>query len=237
MHTDYDHTPIQSVEPLPIQPVKSVIGLTEEEQTQREEDPNLTINELLGLSSCEGHVTTPLQMLDGQHMNQPSRFLPLVQEAGKLAKKIRQEEDKLYYLAENCADRYYVSVIKTFIENIKCSVTDHQIILVNTARALKYPEDFGKWQSQLYTVLEKYHLPDILVNLQSQFRFLKKATSKNIEHLQHAINVQQNCAATICTYINNILPCINKLKQTVLKLQKQITTDHDRVQLKTMIQT
>ena len=87
--TDYDHTPIQSVEPSLIQPVKPIIALTEEEQRQREEDPNLTINELLGLSSCEGHVTTPLQMLDGKHMNQPSHFLPLVQEV----RKIKQEEE------------------------------------------------------------------------------------------------------------------------------------------------
>ena len=111
-------------------------------------------------------------------------------------------------------------------------MTDCQIVLVNTARALKYLEDFGQRQSQLFKVLEKYHLlPDNFENLQSQFRFLKKATLKNIEHLQQAINVQQNCAATICTYINNILPCITKLGQTVLELQKQITTDHDRVQL------
>ena len=47
----------------------------------------------MGLSSCEGHVTTPLQMLDGQYMNQPSGFLPLVQEAQKLAKKIKEEEE------------------------------------------------------------------------------------------------------------------------------------------------
>ena len=32
-------------------------------------------------------------------------------------------------------------------------------------------------------------------------------------------------------YINNILLHINKLEQTVLKLQKRITMDHDRVQL------
>ena len=194
---------------MPIQLVEPIIGLTEEEQRQREEDPNLTINELLGLSPCEGHVTTPLQMLDGQYMNQPSHFLPLAQEAGKLAKKIRQEEEasqwsgipveqllnssfteqlnsiqtlqqiaplqavkehlpkdnitilqklgkvdntpfnKLYYLAENCADRYYMSVIKPFIEIIKCSTTDHQIVLVNTSRALKYLEDFSEQQSQL----------------------------------------------------------------------------------------
>ena len=92
--------------------------------------------------------------------------------------------DKLYYLAENCADCYYTSVIKTFTEIIKQSVTDHQIVLVNTARALKYLEDFGQRQSQLFKVLEKNHLlPDNFKNLQSQFGFLKQATSKNIEHL------------------------------------------------------
>ena len=129
--------------------------------------------------------------------------------------------NKLYYLAENCVDRYYMSVIKTFVEIIKCSATDHQIVLINTARALKYLEDFSEWQSQLFTVLEKYHLLlDNLENLQSQFSFLKEATSKNIEYLQQAISVQQNCTTTICTYINNILPCITKLEQTVLKLQK-----------------
>ena len=46
--------------------------------------------------------------------------------------------------------------------------------------------------------------------------------------------MQQNCAATICTFINNILPCITKLEQTVLKLQKMITTDHNRIQLNTL---
>ena len=81
------------VQPSPIQPVEPVIGLTKEEQRQREEDPNLTINKFLGLSPCEGHVTTPLQTLDGQYMNQPSHFLPLAQEARTLAKKIRLEEE------------------------------------------------------------------------------------------------------------------------------------------------
>ena len=80
---------------------------------------------------------------------------------------------------------------------IKWSVTDCQIVLVNMARALKYLEDFGQRQSQLFKVLEKYHLlPDNFENLQSQFGFLKQATSENIEHLQQAINVQQMCTAS-----------------------------------------
>ena len=246
----------------------------------------------MGLSLCEEHVNTPLQTLDGQYINQPSCFLPLAQEARKLAQKIKQEEEasqwsgipveqllnssfteqlnsiqslqqiaplhavkehlpkdiitilerlgkvdntpfnKLYYLAENCADHYYTSVIKTFIEIIKHSATDHQIVLVNTARALKYLKDFSQRQSQLFTVLEKYHLlPDNLKNLQSQFGFLKQATSKNIEHLQQAINVQQMCAATKCPFINSIHPHIMKLEQTVHQLQQKITTEQDRVQI------
>ena len=180
--------------------------------------------QLKGIQTCQQIV--PLQAAK-KHL--PKDIITILERLGKVD---NTPFNKLYYLAENCVDRYYSSVIKTFVEIIKCSATDHLIVLINTARALKYLEDFGKWQSPLFTVLEKYHLlPDNLENLQSQFGFLKKATSKNIEHLQQAISVQQNCAATICTYINNILPCITKLEQTVFELQKQITTDHDRVQL------
>ena len=52
--------------------------------------------------------------------------------------------------------------------------------------------------------------------------------------MQQAINVQQTCAATICTYINSTLPHITKLEQTVLELQQKITMDQDRVQINTL---
>ena len=55
--------------------------------------PNLTLDQLLGLSLCEEHISTPLQTLDGLYVNQPSHFPPLVQEAKKLAKKIKAEEE------------------------------------------------------------------------------------------------------------------------------------------------
>ena len=70
-----------------------VVGLTPEEQFRKEEDPNLTLDELLGLSSCKGHISTSLQTLDGLNVNQPSQFLPLAQEAKKLAKRIKEEEE------------------------------------------------------------------------------------------------------------------------------------------------
>ena len=37
--------------------------------------------------------------------------------------------DKLYYLAESCADCYYTSVIKTFVEIIKWSTTNGKLCL------------------------------------------------------------------------------------------------------------
>ena len=93
--TDNSPTPVQPVEPAAIQPVECVIGLTTEEQRPREEDSNITLDELLGLSSCEEHISTPLQALDGLFVNQPSHFLPLAQEARKLAQKIKAEEEAL----------------------------------------------------------------------------------------------------------------------------------------------
>ena len=69
----------------PIQPVELVVGLTPREQHRKEEDPDLTLTELLGLTPCEEYITTSLQTLDGLYVNQPSRFLPLVQEAKQLA--------------------------------------------------------------------------------------------------------------------------------------------------------
>ena len=71
--------------PTPIQPVEPVVGFTPKEQCRKEENLVLTLDELLGLSSCEDHISTPLQTLDRLYVNQPSRYLPLAQEAKKLA--------------------------------------------------------------------------------------------------------------------------------------------------------
>ena len=48
--------------------------------------------------------------------------------------------NKLYCLAEDCTDRYYTKVIQTLTHLMKNSFHDKQLILVNTARALKFLE-------------------------------------------------------------------------------------------------
>ena len=74
-----------------IQPVEPVLGLIPEEQ-EIQEAPDLFLKQLLGLSYCQDQISTPLQTLDGIYLRQPSRLLPLAQEAQKIAKKIKEEE-------------------------------------------------------------------------------------------------------------------------------------------------
>ena len=88
----YDRNRVNNISD-PVQPVEPVVSLTLEEQHKKEEDPDLTLDELLGLTPCKEHISTPLQTLDGFYVNQPSRFLPLAQEAKKLARKLKQEEE------------------------------------------------------------------------------------------------------------------------------------------------
>ena len=50
--------------------------------------------------------------------------------------------NQLYYIAENCADHYYSKVIETFVALLKCQFMDRQVLLVNTAKSLKFLEDY-----------------------------------------------------------------------------------------------
>ena len=51
--------------------------------------------------------------------------------------------NQLYSLAEDCADRYYTNVIQTLTCLMKNSFQDRQLIVVNTARALKFLKSYA----------------------------------------------------------------------------------------------
>ena len=51
--------------------------------------------------------------------------------------------NQLYSLAEDCTDRYYTKVIQTLTHLMKNSFHDRQLILVNTARALKFLKSYA----------------------------------------------------------------------------------------------
>ena len=50
------------------------------------------ILDILGTRVYQGHIETPLQTLDGIVVNQPKRFLPLAEEAKRIAEEIRIEK-------------------------------------------------------------------------------------------------------------------------------------------------
>ena len=138
--------------------------------------------------------------------------------------------DKLYNLAQNCANQYYSKVTQTLIDLIKHNQADRQIILINTARVLKYLETYGQRQSKLWKILQKYdQLPDnfeaLKMQLSTDFKFLKEATSKNFE------NLQQSYTTTLCGNVNLLY---SKLAKIEVQIQKQGNTpvpNLDEVQL------
>ena len=115
--------------------------------------------------------------------------------------------NQLYSLAEDCPDRYYTKVIQTrFMKN---SFHDRQLVLVNTARVLKFLESFAAHQTKLWKVLSKYHnLPDhfhdLKTTLQAEFDLLKTATSKNIQNIQEAVHSQQAYMTVLSGHINTL---------------------------------
>ena len=70
-----------------------LLGTTPQEnhQLQHRNTPD-DISDILGTHVYQGYVETPLQTLDGIVVNQPKRFLPLVEEAKCLAEEIRIEK-------------------------------------------------------------------------------------------------------------------------------------------------
>ena len=128
--------------------------------------------------------------------------------------------NQLYNLAENCADRYYTKVIKTLTRLLKNSFHDRQLVLVNTARALKFLESSVARQAKLWKVLSKYHnLPDhfhdLKTTLQAEFDLLKKATSKNIQNIQEVVQSQQADTTALFDHINT-------LSSKLVHLDKQV---------------
>ena len=149
--------------------------------------------------------------------------------------------NQLYYIAENCADRYYTKVIETFVSILKHQFADHQLLLVNTACSLKFLEEYADCQSQIWKIFQKHqtipedfqdlhlHFDEFKNSIEKDFKFLKEATSRNIKNFQTSLNLQQTYSSSLCSHINNIY---NKLAE----LQRQIPNHHTHMNPEDMVQ-
>ena len=125
---------------------------------------------------------------------------------------------------------------------MKRQFVDRQTLLVNTACSLKFLEEYDDRQVQIRKVLQKYHnLPDKVEDLHSHFdsfkstietdfKHLKEAMSRNIQNIQTSLSIQQTYSSTLCTHINNIY---NKLSELQKHIQHHCMYPHqtDTVQI------
>ena len=133
--------------------------------------------------------------------------------------------NQLYYIAENCTDCYYSKVIKTFVALLKHQFTDCQLLLVNTARSLKFLEDYIDRQAQIWKIFQKhrtipdniqdlhFHIDNFKNGIEKELAFLKEATWKNVEHFQSSLNLQQTYFTSLCSHVNNIDNKLAELQQ------------------------
>ena len=124
--------------------------------------------------------------------------------------------NQLYYITENCVDRYYTKVIKTFMSIIKRQFADRQLLLVNTVHCLKFLEEYSDRQAEIWPIFHKHHnIPDNLqdlhlhfddfkTSLETDFNHLKEAMSRNIQNIQTSLNLQQMYSSSLCSHVNNI---------------------------------
>ena len=63
--------------------------------------------------------------------------------------------NQLYYIAENCTNRYCSKVIETFVSTIKRQFADRQTLLVNTVCSLKFLEEYSDQQVQIWKIYYK----------------------------------------------------------------------------------
>ena len=72
--------------------VEPALGFTLAEICHAQNEPKLTVPQLLEIKSCKDYVKTPLQTLDGTYVTQPKGFLPPAKEVKKLTEEFQKEE-------------------------------------------------------------------------------------------------------------------------------------------------
>ena len=154
----------------------------------------------------------------------------------RLGKADNVPHNQLYYIAENCTDRYYSKVIETFTLLLKQQFANRQLLLINTTRSLKFLEEYAIRQALIRKIFSKHqnipdkisdlhlHIDNFKGNIQKEFNFLKEATHKNIENFQASLSLQQTYSVALGSHINNIYHKISELQQQLPHLTQHMNT-------------
>ena len=209
----YVDTPLQTLDGIIVNQPKRFLPLAKQAKRIVEEICIEKINEQWAGIPCEQLLNqsfnnqldsiqileqlAPLQLAK-EHL--PGDIIDILERLGK-ADNI--PHNQLYYIAENCTDHYYSKVIETFVALLKCQFMDRQLLLVNTARSLKFLKDYVGQQALIWKIFQRhkmipdniqdlhFHIDDFKSNIEKEFAFLKEATCKNMENFQSSLNLQQ----------------------------------------------
>ena len=108
---------------------------------------------------------------------------------------------------------------------LKQQFANRQLLLVNTARSLKFLEEYADRQDLIWKIFSKHenipddisnlylHIDDFKINIQKEFNFLKEVTCKNVENFQTSLNLQQTYSVALGSHINNIYHKISEIQQ------------------------
>ena len=238
VYQGYVETSLQTFDGITVNQPKQFLPLAEEAKHIAEEIRIEKINEQWAGIPCEQLLNqsftdqlnsiqileqlTPLQ-LPKEHL--PGDIIDILERLGK-ADNI--PFNQLYYIAENCADRYYSKVIEIFVSILKYQFAECQLLLVNTARSLKFLEEYMDRQAQIWKIFQKHqmilediqdlhlHFDNFKNSIEKEFAFLKEAIPKSIGNFQSSLSLQQTYSASLCSHVNNIY---NKLVELQWQLQ------------------
>ena len=76
-HISKEHTSKENNLTACTQTIQPMLGFTPAKVHQAQNEPTLTIPQLLEIEPCKDYTETPLQTLDDLYVTQPKRFLPL----------------------------------------------------------------------------------------------------------------------------------------------------------------
>ena len=212
IYQGYVETPLQTLDGIVVNQPKRFLPLAEEAKRLTEEIRIEKLNKQWASIPCEQLLNqsftdqlnsiqlleqlAPLQLAK-KHL--PADIIDILEQLGK-ADDI--PFNQLYYITENCAERYYTKVIETFVLIIKRQFADCQLLLVNTAHCLKFLEEYADHQSQIWKIFQKqqtipedlqdlhFHFDYFKNSIEKDFKFLKEATSRNVKKFQTSFNLQ-----------------------------------------------
>ena len=114
--------------------------------------------------------------------------------------------------------------------------------MVNTARSLKFLQDYADHQAQIWKIFQKhqvipddtqdlhFYIDNFKYDIEKEFTFLKEAIQKNVENFQSSLNLQQTYSASLCSHVNNIYNKLAELQWQLHHLNPHMNTG-DTIQI------